>query len=136
MKKNYRIFKVANIEEVGNYRLISVIPITSKVLEIIMYNINYQYFTQNDMFFPKHFQFQVYNSTNHVILNLTDEILRSFEKGEFKKCLSWFKSYLKHRQQFVSFGKCATLWCTTGLHSWIGPPYVPLIYKWPFQEFK
>ena len=32
------IFKAGNIEEVGNYRPISVLPIFSKVLERIMYN--------------------------------------------------------------------------------------------------
>ena len=36
------IFKVGNIEEIGNYRPISVLPIFSKVLERIMYNRTYQ----------------------------------------------------------------------------------------------
>ena len=87
------------------------------------------------MFFPKQFVFQVNNSTHHEILKLTDNILTSFEKGQFTlgvfidlskvfdtvnhsillhklelhgikgKCLNWFKGYLKHRQQFVSLGK-------------------------------
>ena len=46
------IFKVGNIEEIGNYRPISVLPISSKVLERIMYNRNYQYFEENYVF-PK-----------------------------------------------------------------------------------
>ena len=33
-------------------------------------------------FFPKQFGFQVNNSTHHAILNLTDGILTSFEKGK------------------------------------------------------
>ena len=48
-----------------------------------MYNIIYQYFKESDMFFPKQFGFQVNNSTHHEILNLTDDILTSFEKGQF-----------------------------------------------------
>ena len=47
------IFKVGNIEEIGNYQPISVLPILSKVLERIMYNRTYQHFKENDMFFPK-----------------------------------------------------------------------------------
>ena len=77
------IFKVGNIEEIGNYRPISVLPIFSKVLERIMYNRTYQYFKENDMFFPKQFGFQVNNSTHHAVLNLTDDILTSFEKSQF-----------------------------------------------------
>ena len=118
----------------GNYRPISVLPIFSKMLERTMYNRTYQYFKENDMLFPKQFGFQVNNSTHHAILNLTDDILTSFEKGQFTlgvfiglskafdtvnhkyltaqirtgikgKCLHWFKSYLKDRQQFISFGR-------------------------------
>ena len=133
--KVFPIFKVGNIEEGGNYRPISVLPIFSKVLERIVYNRTYEYFKENDMLFSKQFGFQVNNSTHHAILNLTDDILTSFEKGQFTlgvfidlskafdtvnhsillhklklygikgKCLNWFKSYLKHRQQFVSCGK-------------------------------
>ena len=76
------IFKVGNIEEIGSYRPVSVLPIFSKVLERIMYSRTYQYFKENDMFFSKQFSFQVNNST-HAILNLTDNILTSFEKVQF-----------------------------------------------------
>ena len=77
------IFKVGNIEEIGNYRPISVLPIFSKVLERIMYNRTYQYFKVNDIIFPKQFGFQVNNSTHDAILNLTNGILKSLEKGQF-----------------------------------------------------
>ena len=57
--KVFPIFKVGNIEEGGNYRPISVLPIFSKVLERTMHNRTYQYFKENDMFFSKQFDFQV-----------------------------------------------------------------------------
>ena len=81
--KGSPIFKVGNIEEVGNYRPISVFPIFSKVLERIMYNRAYQYFKENGMFFPKQFGFQVNNSTHHAISKMTDDILTPFKKGQF-----------------------------------------------------
>ena len=37
-------FKVGNIEEIGNYRPISVLPIFSRVFQRIMYNKAHQYF--------------------------------------------------------------------------------------------
>ena len=77
------ILKVVNIEEVGNYRQITVLPMFSKVLERIMYNRTYQYFKENDIIFPKQFGFEVNSSAHNAILNLTDDILTSLEKGQF-----------------------------------------------------
>ena len=77
------ILKVGNIEEVGNYRQIPVLLMYFKVLERIMYNRTYQYFKVNDIIFPKQFGFQVNNSTHDAILNLTNDILKSLEKGQF-----------------------------------------------------
>ena len=52
------VFKVGNIEKIGNYQPILVLPIFSKVLERIMHNRTYQYFTENEMFSPKQFTFK------------------------------------------------------------------------------
>ena len=46
--KVYPIFKVGSIEEIANYRPISVHPIFSKVLERITHNRTYQYVKEND----------------------------------------------------------------------------------------
>ena len=77
------ILKVDNIEEVGNYRQISFLPMFSKVFERIMNNRTYQYFKENDIIYQKQFGFQANNSTHNAILNLTDGILTSLEKGQF-----------------------------------------------------
>ena len=126
------IFKVGSIEEVGNYKPTSVLPIFSKVLERIMYNKLCQCFKQNDMFFPKKFGSQVSNSTPYGILNVTDDIFTP-RTGQFTlgvsidllkafytvnhcilltklelyeiKGLNWFKNHLKLRQQFTSLSK-------------------------------
>ena len=76
------IFKVGIIEEPGNYRPLSVLPIFLEVLKRIMHNRTSQYFKENDMIFPKQSGFQENNSSHRAILNLTDNILISFEKVE------------------------------------------------------
>ena len=43
----------------------------------------YQYFKQNDLPIPKQFGFWVNISTHHAILNLPEDKLTSFEKGQF-----------------------------------------------------
>ena len=77
--------KVANIfpwKTIGNYRPRSALLIFSKVFERIMYNRTYQYFKENNMLFPNQFCFQINNLTRHVILNLTNDRLTSFEKSQ------------------------------------------------------
>ena len=76
------MFKVGVIEEVGNYKQISVLPISSKVLERIMCDRTYQCFKENDMLFPKHFDFQVNNSMHHWNSNLDNYILTLFKKAK------------------------------------------------------
>ena len=53
-----------------------------EVLKRIMHNRTSQYFKENDMIFPKQSGFQENNSSHRAILNLTDNILISFEKVE------------------------------------------------------
>lgn len=80
------VSKVGSIEEVTEetyIKSISVLLIFSKALERIMCDRTYQYFKENGMLFPKQLYFQVNNSTHHSILNLTDNILTSFKKGQF-----------------------------------------------------
>ena len=126
-----------------------------------MHNRTYQYFKENGMFFLKHFNFQVNNSTLHAIVKLTDDILTSFHKGQFTlgvfidlskgfdsvnhsillhklelhgikgKCMNWFKSYLKHRQRFVSRGKyensiCCSITCGVPQGPILGPLLFPI----------
>ena len=127
------IFKSGDHTVVSNYRPISVLPVFSKILERIIYNKVNDFFTTNNLFYEKQFGFQKNKSTEHAILHLTNDVIKSFEKGQFtigvfidlskafdtvdheiliKKIerygingniLKILKSYLKNRKQYVFY---------------------------------
>ena len=66
-----------------NYRLISVLPRSSKILDKIMYNRLYLYLTENNLLYDKQFGFQKRHSTDHAILQLADQIHEMFNKNIF-----------------------------------------------------
>ena len=77
------IFKTGDSTLLGNYRPLSVLPVFSKILERIMYNRVYTFLTKNNLLFSRQFGFQKSTSTEHAILQLVDDIKKSFSKGEF-----------------------------------------------------
>ena len=126
------IFKAGEKERVSNYRPISVLNCFSKILERIMYNRLYSFLVENNILYDKQFGFQNKHSTEHAILQLTNQILQSFSQDKFtigvfidlskafdtvdhtillKKLsfygvrnnnLKWFRSYLSKRKQYIS----------------------------------
>ena len=127
------IYKADDVNEIGNYRPISVLPCFSKILERIMYNRLFKYLTTNEILHKKQFGFQKGHSTEHADIQLIDQINNSFEKNHFtlgifidlskafdtvdhsilfKKLklyglkgnnLRWFESYLSNRKQYISY---------------------------------
>ena len=77
------IYKADDVNEIGNYRPISVLPCFSKILERIMYNRFFKYLTTNDILYKKQFGFQKGYSTEHVIIQLIDQINNRFQKKSF-----------------------------------------------------
>ena len=77
------LFKENETELVSNYRPISILPVFSKLLERIMYNKIYSHVTNNHLLYTKQFGFQKQCSTEYAILQLTKEIINSFEKNQF-----------------------------------------------------
>ena len=62
-----------------NYHSISVFPRFWKILERIIYNRLYSFFSENNVLYEKQFGFQKQHSTDHAIVHLIKEILKSFE---------------------------------------------------------
>ena len=52
------VFKAGNENEVGNYRLISILPCFSKILERIMYNRLFKYLTTNEILYKNNLVFR------------------------------------------------------------------------------
>ena len=77
------VFKADDVNELGNYRPISVLPCFSKILERIMYNRLSKCLKTNEILYKKQFGFQEGHSTEHAIIQLIDQINNYFEKNHF-----------------------------------------------------
>ena len=75
------LFKKGDNALMDNYRPISVLPCFSKILERIIYNRLYSFFSENNILYKKQFGFQKQHSTDHAIDHLVNEILKSFESN-------------------------------------------------------
>ena len=103
-----------------------------------MYNRLYNFLRENNILYEKQFGFQNSHSTDHAIIQLIDEISKSFEKNEYSLGVfidlskafdtvdhqillgklsnygirninyEWFKSYLTNRNQFVPYDQKKT----------------------------
>ena len=63
-----RIYKGEDSSDVSNYRPISVLPCSSKILKRIMYNGLSNYLIENDILYSKQLGFQDVHSTDHAML--------------------------------------------------------------------
>ena len=122
------IFKGGNVEELGNWRPISITCATSKLIEKLVKKRLSSFLSKHDILSSYQFGYRSSHSTNHAILNISDRILRNldaklntvsiFSKGFdcvdhkilLKKLyhygirgvsLDFFTSYLTNRTQFT-----------------------------------
>ena len=123
------VYTAGDSSDLTNYRPIPVLPFFSKILEGIMYSRLFSYVSQEKCLYSKQFDFQSGHSTEHAILQLTNQIHESFENnlytldvfkdlskafdtinhsiiheklgvyGIHRKNLEWFKSYSRNRKQ-------------------------------------
>lgn len=79
VSKTVPIFKKGDQSLPSNYRPISLIPIFSKIFEVLLKNQLYSYFEENNLFIEEQFGFRGGKSTTGAILKLCDFIVEGFE---------------------------------------------------------
>ena len=125
------IHKGGSTEELNNYRPISLLSIFDKIIEKLMHIRLYNFFQEHNILFENQFGFRKNNSTTYALIEITEKIKESIDNKKFgcgifidlrkafdtvnhdillKKLehygirdtsLSWFKSYLTNRKQYV-----------------------------------
>lgn len=126
------LHKKDSIQERGNYRPISVLPILSKPLERHIASAYLRYLTSNNLLYSNQSAYRPYHSCETALLNITDNWLKAMDNSELvgtvfldlskafdlvnhdillakldkyhtaTNTLDWFRSYLTGRTQVVS----------------------------------
>ena len=114
----------------SNYRPISLLSNIEKILERLMYNRMYKFFSDNNLIYSLQFGFRQKYSTVHALISLTENTRKNLDKGnigcgiffDLQKAFDtvehdillsklkhygicgheWFKSYISNRKQYVS----------------------------------
>ena len=125
------LYKKDDPSKMDNYRPVSLLPALSKVFERVVHTQVYDYFQENGLFFKSQYGFRGDHSTELAALELVDRVNEDLDEkktpvvifmdlskafdtldhhilltklkhyGLNRQALSWFKSYLSGRQQFV-----------------------------------
>jgi len=119
---------------ISNYRLISLLPIFSKLLEKLMRSRMINFLVNKNIIYEKQFGFQRGKSTEHAIIDIQSKMIDALDNKEHPCCvfldfakafdtiyhhilvsklnyygirgnvLDWMRSYLENRQQCVQVG--------------------------------
>ena len=128
------VYKKDSNLDFSNYRPISLLSNFEKILERLMYNRIYKFFSDNNLIYSLQFGFRQKYSTVHALISLTESIRKNLDEGnigcgifvDLQKAFDtvehdillskrehygapglaneWFKSYLSNRKQHVSIG--------------------------------
>ena len=127
------LFKKGDCHHFDNYRPISLLPSISKVIERIVYDQLYEYFSKNGLIYDSQYGFRQLHSTELASLEITDRLVQNMDEGKISLTVyldlskafdtlnhdilldklnyygvrntanDWFRSYLTNRKQFVSY---------------------------------
>ena len=136
------VFKKDDPHKFDNYRPISILPSISKLLEKCIYNRLYSFCLNNKILTDSQYGFRKNHSTAHALIELQDKILTAIHTNKFcigifmdlSKAfdvvdhkillsklehygvrglpLSWFKSYLSNRSQYVVYNNSSSDFCS------------------------
>ncbi len=77
------IFKKGDPTDPGNYRPISVLPLINKIFEKIIFARLNSFFTSKNILHQNQFGFRKAHSTMHALMEMTDDLQSSLDKGQF-----------------------------------------------------
>ena len=127
------IHKGGSMQDINNFRPISLLSIFDKIIEKLMHIKLYQFLEDNDIIYTNQYGFRKHMSTTHALVQITEKIKSSIEAGkvgvgifiDFKKAFDTgnhdillmkldhygvrgtanesFRSYLSNRKQYVFF---------------------------------
>lgn len=128
------IYKKGKKEDIGNYRPAAIVPVLSKIVELVVGTQLMKYLESHDLICKQQFGFRKGLSTTQAIISLVDKVLDCFEKKDFAAitfcdlskafdrvshtvlleklkhynikgvALDLFRSYLQNRSQYVALG--------------------------------
>ena len=77
------IHKNGSTQDMNNYRPISLLSIFDKIMEKIMHNRLYHFLEVNNILYSKQFGSRKNNSTMNALINITEKIIESIDKGKY-----------------------------------------------------
>ena len=76
-------YKKRDKSECSNYRLISLLPNISKIIEKAMYTRIYNFLEKYNCLYKKQFGFRNSHSTDHALISITEKIRESLDNNEY-----------------------------------------------------
>ena len=77
------IHKGGSTQDVSNYRPISLLSIFDKIIEKIVHKNLYFFLEAHNILFKNQFGFRRHNSTTHALIQITELIKKSIDKGKY-----------------------------------------------------
>ena len=82
------VHKKNNKQLIENYRPISLLPVCGKILERLIYNKMYEFFSENELISHKQSEFKLWDSCFNQLLCITHDIYQSRRWSRDKRRLS------------------------------------------------